>query len=234
MAPDETAKARQDEMKRRVGDAALAYVPNDEIIGIGSGSTVMCFVDSLGGAVRDGRLRVPGAVAASDVTAARLASYGIPVVDLNSVERIGIYVDGADQVDPELVCIKGGGAAMTGERLVCSVSDQFLCLVDSTKLVPTLSGLAIPVEVLDEARASVTRAIARLGGTSVIRAGVLTDHKNPILDCSGLSQAPAWLESALNNIPGVVGHGLFVTERADVLLIAGAEGVEVQSHPRGS
>jgi ribose 5-phosphate isomerase A len=219
---DPAAAAAREEMKRAVAHAALAYVP-DAIIGVGSGSTVAAFVAELGAS----HVKVRGAVPASRASAALLEQHHIPVVDLNDVDGLPVYVDGADWVDPELRLIKGAGAAMTRERLVAAASDLFVCIVDESKLTSSLGGLTIPVEVLAPARAFVAREIARLGGRARLRPGVTTDDGNPILDCAGLHTVQLeLLEQALTNLPGVVGHGLFAARGADVLLVASKGHVE--------
>lgn len=229
MQEDRESLAARRDMKRAVAQAALAYVP-DAIIGVGSGSTVASFVVELA----ESRLRLRGAVPASQATAALLEQHHIPVVDLNDVDGLPVYIDGADWVDPELRLIKGGGAAMTREKLVAAVSDVFVCIVDETKLTVSLDGLSIPVEVLPPARAYVAREIARLGGRAQLRDSVATDDGNPILDCADLHTVqPELLERALNNIAGVVGHGLFAVRGADVLLIGRPGHVDVTRAARG-
>jgi ribose 5-phosphate isomerase A len=250
---DNEAVTVRDQMKRRAAEAAVAYVLDQSIIGVGSGSTVAYFIAALGRATgsalpgadagRDGaagraagmvprRLRLRGAVPASRASAKLLVQYAIAVVDLNDVRSLPVYVDGADWVDPGLRLIKGAGAAMTGERLVAAASDRFVCIVDETKLTDSLRGLSIPLEVLPQARALVAREVARLGGRAHVRAGVTTDNGNPILDCVGLAtEQPELLEQALKALPGVVGHGLFARHGADVLIVGHGDGVEERHLP---
>lgn len=217
----------QDELKQAVARAAADYVASrvaeDAIIGVGTGSTANCFIDAL--AAMKGRFR--GAVASSEATAARLKGHGIPVLDLNDVSTMPVYVDGADEVTPKLHMIKGGGGALTREKIVAAVAETFICIADGSKLVQALGKFPLPVEVIPMARAQVARELAKLGGTPKLREGFLTDNGNIILDVHGLSIAdPVDLESRINHIVGVVTNGLFARRGADILLLGTPEGVK--------
>lgn len=211
-----------DDLKRAVGRAALAYVEPHRIIGVGTGSTANHFIDALA----ERREQIPGAVASSEATRQRLEKNGIKVLDLNAVDSLYLYVDGADEITPEMWMVKGGGGALTREKIVAEVADKFVCICDASKQVARLGKFPLPVEVIPMAEALVARRIAAMGGKPVRRAGFMTDNGNLILDVHGLSisDAPA-LESALNQIPGVVTNGLFARRGADVLLLGSASGV---------
>lgn len=220
----------QDELKQAVARAAADYVASrvaeDAIIGVGTGSTANCFIDAL--AAMKGRFR--GAVASSEATAARLKGHGIPVLDLSDVSTMPVYVDGADEVTPKLHMIKGGGGALTREKIVAAVAETFICIADGSKLVQALGKFPLPVEVIPMARAQVARELAKLGGTPKVREGFLTDNGNIILDLHGLSIAdPVDLESRINQIVGVVTNGLFARRGADILLLGTPEGVKTLS-----
>ncbi|MFZ5583426.1 MAG: ribose-5-phosphate isomerase RpiA [Pseudomonadota bacterium] len=220
----------QDELKQAVARAAADYVASrvaeDAIIGVGTGSTANCFIDAL--AAMKGRFR--GAVASSEATAARLKGHGIPVLDLNDVSTMPVYVDGADEVTPKLHMIKGGGGALTREKIVAAVAETFICIADGSKLVQALGKFPLPVEVIPMARAQVARELAKLGGTPKLREGFLTDNGNIILDVHGLSIAdPVDLESRINQIVGVVTNGLFARRGADILLLGTPEEVKTLS-----
>ncbi|MBK6673531.1 MAG: ribose-5-phosphate isomerase RpiA [Proteobacteria bacterium] len=209
-------------MKRRVAAAALEFLEDGMILGVGTGSTVNALLDQLGPWV--GRVR--GAVSSSEGSSIRLRSLGIPVLDLNDVEELGLYIDGADESNARLQLIKGGGAALTREKIVAAAARTFVCIADETKLVGTLGRFPLPVEVIPMARALVARQLAGLGGRPVHRAGVVTDNGNHILDVHGLAiEDPLSLESAINQIAGVVTVGLFARRPADVLLLGTADGV---------
>ena len=217
----------QDELKQAVARAAIAYVPAGEIIGVGTGSTANFFIDELGKI----KGRIKGAVASSEATAARLKSHGIPVLDLNEVEEMSVYIDGADEITAEGAMIKGGGAALTREKIVASVAGKFICIADGSKLVETLGTFPLPVEVIPMAQASVARALTALGGQPRLRMKdgqpLVTDNGGNILDVSGLKiEDPAGLEAQINNIPGVVTVGLFALRGANVGLLGTAEGVK--------
>ncbi|HYC43549.1 MAG TPA: ribose-5-phosphate isomerase RpiA [Noviherbaspirillum sp.] len=217
----------QDEMKQAVARAAIEFVPNGEIIGVGTGSTANFFIDELG-KIKD---RIKGAVASSEATAARLKSHGIPVFDLNEVESMSVYIDGADEIDPKGAMIKGGGAALTREKIVASVAGKFVCIADGSKLVDMLGAFPLPVEVIPMAQAAVARKLRTLGGEPRLRMKdgqpLLTDNGCMILDVVGLKIAdPAGLEAQINNIPGVVTVGLFAQRGADIGLLGTTEGVK--------
>ncbi len=213
----------QDELKLAVARAALAYVVEGAVVGVGTGSTANFFIDELARM----RARIKGVVASSVKSAERLAAHGIPVFDLNDVDAIPVYVDGADEVDASLAMIKGGGGALTREKIVAAVATTFVCIADQSKLVPVLGKFPLPVEVIPMARAQVVRALAALGGQPRLRAGFVTDNGNQILDVAGLViDDPVALESAINQITGVVTVGLFARRGADVLLLGTADGVK--------
>jgi len=212
----------QDELKKKVAEAALKYVIEDAIVGVGSGSTVNLFIDALAGI----KNRIEGAVAASEASAARLKQHGIRVVDLNSVSELPVYVDGADEVTEHLAMIKGGGGALTREKIVAAVADKFVCICDASKLVPVLGRFPLPVEVIPMARSHVGREMLRRGAQPLLREKFTTDNGNLILDCHGLSIVdPVGLETELNNVAGVVTNGLFARRGADVLLLGEEKGV---------
>lgn len=212
----------QDELKLAVARAALAYVPDDAIIGVGTGSTANLFIDEL--AARKEHIR--GAVASSEATATRLRKHGIAVLDLNEVEALPVYIDGADEIDPGLSMIKGGGGALTREKIVAAVALSFVCIADQSKQVAVLGRFPLPLEVIPMARAYVERELRALGAQPRLRAGFVTDNGNQIIDAHGLQIAqPAELEAHLNNIAGVVTCGLFARRGADVALIGTPQGV---------
>jgi len=211
----------QDELKQRVAEAALKYV-QDPIVGVGSGSTVNLFIDCLS-TIKN---RIDGAVAASEASAERLKKHGIRVLDLNSVNELPVYVDGADEITESLYMIKGGGGALTREKIVAAVAKRFVCICDASKLVPVLGKFPLPVEVIPMARSLVGRELLKLGGHPVLRENFKTDNGNLILDCHGLTITdPPKLEAELNNIPGVVTNGLFARRGADALLLGSDSGV---------
>jgi ribose 5-phosphate isomerase A len=217
----------QDELKQAVARAALDYVAEGEIIGVGTGSTANFFIDELG--KLNGRIR--GAVASSEATAKRLKSHGITVFELNQVERLSVYIDGADEINPRGAMIKGGGGALTREKIVASVADRFICIADATKLVDVLGKFPLPVEVIPMAVTAVGRRLAALGATPVLRMKdgkpYVTDNGCQIIDASGLQITdPATLEVKINDIPGVVSAGLFARKGADVCLLGTDEGVK--------
>jgi len=212
----------QDEQKQLVAREALRYVVDDAWLGVGSGSTANLFIDQLARI----KHRIKGAVASSTKTAERLKSHGIDVEELNNVSDIPVYVDGADEVTAQGEMIKGGGGALTREKIVAAVARKFVCIADASKLVDTLGTFALPVEVIPMARSSVARRLIRLGGTPAWREGTLTDNGNHILDVRGLEIAdPAALEGEINQIAGVVTVGLFARRPADVLLVGTGTGV---------
>lgn len=214
----------QDQLKRAVAEAALAYVEKDEILGVGTGSTANFFIDALASM----KQHIPAAVASSKATAERLQKIGIEVVDLNSVDSLSIYVDGADEVNGHLHMIKGGGGALTREKIVAAVAKKFICIADASKKVDVLGAFPLPVEVIPMARSYVARELVKLGGSPVYRQGFVTDNGNVILDTYNLSIVnPVELETTINQIVGVVTNGLFAKRKADVLLLGAADGVKV-------
>ena len=212
----------QDELKKAVGTAAVAYIEPDTIIGVGTGSTVNFFIDALAG-VKD---RIKAAVSSSEASTARLKALGINVLDLNTVEQFDIYVDGADEINPQMEMIKGGGAALTREKIVSAVAKRFICIADQSKQVDVMGKFPLPVEVIPMAREYVARELRALGGNPVYREGVVTDNGNHILDVHGLQITDAQgLEQTINNIVGVVTVGLFAKRGADVALVGSPDGV---------
>ena len=213
---------KADPKKQQAALAALAYVQEDQVIGIGTGSTVNHFIEALAAQ----KLRIRGAVSSSEASTARLKRHGIEVLDLNSTGELDIYVDGADESDRQLRLIKGGGAALTREKIIAAASHRFVCIVDDSKLVEVLGRFPLPVEVIPMARAHVARALRKLGGHPVYRESVITDNGNQILDVHGLSIVdPVSLEQTINQIVGVVTVGLFAGRPADVLIVGGETGV---------
>ena len=216
----------QDQLKQAVADAALEYIrpllENDSVIGIGTGSTANLFIDALASV----RGLVNATVASSEASAARLKSHGIPVYDLNSVNQVDFYIDGADESNAALQLIKGGGAALTREKIVAAVAARFICIADESKLVHTLGQFPLPVEVIPMARSHVARELVKLGGDPIYREGVVTDNGNVILDVYNFPiPQPLAMEQKINNITGVVTNGLFALRPADVLLLGTASGV---------
>jgi ribose 5-phosphate isomerase A len=212
----------QDQKKQQAAAAALGYVRDGAVIGVGTGSTVNFFVDGLA-TLRD---RIAGAVSSSEASTRRLAAHGIPVLDLNETGPLELYVDGADEATRELHLIKGGGGALTREKIVAAAARQFVCIVDEQKLVARLGRFPLPVEVIPMARAHVARQLAALGGEPAWREGVVTDNGNHILDVHRLDIAdPVALEGEINQIAGVVTVGLFARRPADVLLVGTGSGV---------
>ncbi|WP_114238956.1 ribose-5-phosphate isomerase RpiA [Dyella sp. C9] len=202
--------------KRQAGEAAIRYVEDGAIVGVGTGSTVAYFIDALGG-LKD---RIQGAVSSSEQSTAHLKRLGIPVLDLNSTGPLTLYVDGADECDHHKRLIKGGGAALTREKIVAEASEKFVCIIDSSKLVNVLGKFPLPIEVIPMARSLVGREIAKRGGNPVWRDGVVTDNGNWIIDVHGWQIVdPVALENDLNQIPGIVSVGLFARRAADVVLV---------------
>jgi len=215
-----------DEKKQLVAKAALEYVEPDTIIGVGTGSTANYFIDALATM----KHKIEGTVASSSATAQRLKSHHIPVLDLNGVNEISVYVDGADEATHHLHLIKGGGGALTREKIVAAVSKKFVCITDDSKLVEMLGRFPLPVEVIPMARSYVARELVKLGGKPVWREGVITDNGNLILDVHNLQiLEPVKLEMQLNQITGVVCNGLFAQRPADVLLLGTDSGVKVMT-----
>jgi len=212
----------QDELKQAVAREAIKHVVEDAVIGVGTGSTADLFVDELAKM----RNRIAGAVASSERSAERLKGRGIRVMDLNSVNELPVYIDGADEITEHLAMIKGGGGALTREKIVAAVAKKFVCIADESKLVPVLGKFPLPVEVIPMARAYVARQMVKLGGQPKLREGFATDNGNIVLDVWGLSVLnPVELETAVNNIAGVVANGLFARRGADVLLLGTKTGV---------
>ena len=212
----------QDELKQATARAAIEYVPSG-IIGVGTGSTANYFIDELARI----KGRIDGAVASSEATAQRLKSHGIPVLDLNSAGELAVYVDGADEITTHMHMIKGGGGALTREKIVAACSRKFICIADGSKLVGMLGSFPLPVEVIPMAQSYVARELAKLGGQPKLRQGFTTDNGNIIIDVHGLQiMNPVELETRINQITGVVTNGLFARRPADVLLLGTGDGVK--------
>jgi ribose 5-phosphate isomerase A len=212
--------------KQAVAEAAIDYIENGDIVGVGTGSTANYFIDSLAKI----KGRIDGAVASSDASAARLVRHGIEVMDLNNAGPLRVYVDGADEATRHMHLIKGGGGALTREKIVAEASEKFVCIVDHSKLVERLGSFPLPVEVIPMARSMVARALTRLGGQPQLRTGFSTDNGNIIIDVHHLDILnPLEMEQQINQIPGVVTVGLFARRGADILLIGGQSGVETLS-----
>jgi len=210
-------------MKQAAARAAIAFVPEDSVVGVGTGSTVNFFIDELGKM----KGRIEAAVSSSRASTERLKSIGIRVLELNSVDEIAVYVDGADEITPHLAMIKGGGGALTGEKIVSAVARKFICIAEARKLVDVLGAFPLPVEVIPMARSFVGRELVRLGGHPQLREGFVSDYGNLILDVHGLNIVhPQELEATLNQITGVVTNGLFARRPADLLLLGTEQGVK--------
>ena len=223
--PD-TNSMDQNELKKAVARAAIAHIPDDCIVGVGTGSTANYFIDEL--AAIKGRFE--GAVASSEASAARLKNAGIRVFDLNVVSDLPVYVDGADEIDHQLHMVKGGGGALTREKIVAAVARKFVCIADASKLKEVLGAFPLPVEVIPMARSHVGRELLRMGGRPELRQGFTTDNGNLILDVRGLTITdPVGLEAAINQIVGVVTNGLFARRKADVLLLGTPDGVRTMA-----
>ncbi|WP_428424588.1 ribose-5-phosphate isomerase RpiA [Methylibium sp.] len=213
----------QDELKALVGRAALDYVPDGSIVGVGTGSTVNCFIDALAG-IKD---RIAGAVSSSVKSTERLKEKGIRVFEAGAVESLPVYIDGADEIDHHGFMIKGGGAALTREKIVADLAERFICIADASKLVEVLGRFALPVEVLPIAVGQIQRRFARLGAQAAVREGVITDNGQLILDVRGLSITdPLAFETEVNQWPGVVTVGVFARHKASVCLLGTPEGVK--------
>ena len=213
----------QDELKTLVGRAALEFVVDGSVVGVGTGSTVNQFIDALATM----KNRITGAVSSSAQSTARLQALGIRVFDANEVEGIPVYIDGADEIDGHGCMIKGGGAALTREKIVADLAERFVCIADASKRVEVLGKFALPVEVIAMAREQVVRRFAAIGGRAVLRAGLITDNGHPLLDVHGLTITdPLALEAEINQWPGVVTVGLFARHRANVCLLGTASGVQ--------
>ena len=220
--------SNQDQKKQLAAEAALEFVPDGEVIGVGTGSTVNFFIDALASR----KSRIAGAVSSSEASTKRLAAHGIPVLDLNSTGDLGVYVDGADESTRALELIKGGGGALTREKIVAAASRRFVCIVDEQKLVERLGRFPLPVEVIPMARSYVARELVRLGGQPAWRMGFTTDNGNVILDVAGLTiEDPQALEATINGIAGVVTVGLFARRGANVILVGTDRGVQTITPP---
>jgi ribose 5-phosphate isomerase A len=216
----------QDELKALVGQAALQYVVPGALVGVGTGSTVNCFIDALA-TIKE---TIAGAVSSSEASSERLRARGIPVLDSNSIERLPVYIDGADEIDHHGFMIKGGGAALTREKIVADLAERFVCIADESKLVKMLGRFPLPVEVIPMAAAQVARRFKALGGDAVLRAGVVTDNGNAILDVRGLSISdPLAMEGEVSQWPGVVTVGIFARHKAGVCLLGTPQGVKTLS-----
>ncbi len=212
-----------EELKQLVARAALAYVPAGVVIGVGTGSTVNCFIDALA-TLQPG---IVAAVSSSEATTARLQAHGIAVRDANTVERLAVYIDGADEIDPQGCMIKGGGAALTREKIVADLADSFICIADVSKRVAKLGRFPLPVEVIPMAQAQIARHLRALGGHPVVRAATVTDNGGCIIDVHGLTISdPVGLEAEINQWPGVVAVGLFARQRAHLCLLGTEDGLQ--------
>ncbi|ERJ20827.1 Ribose-5-phosphate isomerase A protein [Salinisphaera shabanensis E1L3A] len=218
---------KQDDLKRAAAEAAYEYVNDGEYLGVGTGSTVNHFIDVLA----ERKPYIPGCVSSSKASTERLRTAGFDVIDLNSAGELGVYIDGADETNEHLELIKGGGGALTREKIIASASRTFICMVDGSKQVDLLGRFPLPVEVIEMGRSSVARALVKLGGEPELRNGFVSDNGNPILDVYNLEiMNPIELEDTINAIPGVVTVGLFARRPADVLIVAAEGGV--QTHKR--
>jgi ribose 5-phosphate isomerase A len=218
----EGALVDTEQLKRQAALAALTWVPEGEVLGVGTGSTAAHFIDALDAS----GLHVPRAVASSQETADHLARIGVDVVDLSAVGRVAVYIDGADEIDPRLRLIKGGGGALTREKICAEAAETFVCIADESKVVARLGEFPLAVEIIPMARRLVAERLAELGGRPTERQGYSTDNGNPVLDVTGLSfDEPERLEQIIDSYPGVVASGLFARRRADVALVAGESGV---------
>ena len=216
------SKMTQDELKQKVAEAAIEYVKGTSIIGIGTGSTTRLFIDCL----QDIKSSIEGTVSSSNASTEQLKRLGIPVLELNDVGTLDVYVDGADEINPRKQLIKGGGAALTREKIIAGASRKFICIADDTKCVDVLGKFPLPVEVIPMARSYVARELVKLGGQPVWRENCLTDNHGQILDVWNLSIVnPIELEQLINNIPGVITCGIFGLRPADIVLVGGADGV---------
>src|SRR5664279_460119 len=216
----------QDDLKRAVAQAAIAYVPNDCIVGVGTGSTANFFIDELAKI----KNRIRGAVASSEASTKRLQGHGIEVLSLNDAGDLPVYIDGADEITKHMHMLKGGGGALTREKIVAAASKKFICVCDASKLVDVLGKFPLPIEVIPMARSSVARQLVALSGQPKLREGFTTDNGNVILDVHNLKlMNPVELETILNQLPGVVTNGLFARRAADVLLLGTPDGVKTMT-----
>ncbi len=221
----------QDELKTQVGIAALKYVQNGEIVGVGTGSTVNKFIDALASAIAAGEIKITGTVSSSVASTEKLRSYGIPVFEANEVTRLGVYIDGADEIDGEGYMVKGGGAALTREKIVASLAERFICIADESKLVKTLGAFPLPVEVIPMAAGQIQRRFVAKGGVATLRLKegqpLVTDNGQHILDVTGLSiREPLAFELGVNQWAGVVTVGVFAQQKASVCLLGTSTGVK--------
>jgi len=213
----------QDEMKKKAAEAALEYVIPDEIVGVGTGSTVNHFIDALAGI----KNKIDGAVSSSEASTQRMKAHGIKVYDLNEVSGIEVYIDGADESDHYLNLIKGGGGALTREKIIAGASNKFVCIADESKLVDVMGKFPLPIEVIPMARSYIAREIVKIGGRPVWREGFVTDNGNDILDVHDLEiTEPMKLENELNKLPGIVTVGIFANRPADVLILGTPQGAK--------
>jgi ribose 5-phosphate isomerase A len=224
----------QDQLKQLVGRAALDYVPAGKVLGVGTGSTVDCFIDALAAEIATGGIAIPGAVSSSERSTQRLLKHGIKVLDAAEVTGLAVYIDGADEIDGRGYMIKGGGAALTREKIVADLAERFVCIADESKLVQTLGKFPLPVEIIPMAAAQLARRFAKVGGEAKLREGVVTDNGGHILDVRGLAITdPLAFEAEVNQWPGVVTVGVFARHKAQVCLLGemsgGAEGVKTLS-----
>lgn len=214
----------QDKMKKNAAWAALEFIPRNTVVGVGTGSTVNHFIDALASIKHE----ITGAVSSSVQSTEKLKALGIKVLDLNSIDSFSVYVDGADEINAQKHMIKGGGAALTREKIVAAVAERFICIVDETKQVEILGKFPLPVEVIPMAAAYVARELTKLGGRPVLRDGVITDNGNVILDVHDLAiSRPVEIEQQINNIVGVVTNGIFAQRPADMVLVGTAQGTQV-------
>jgi len=212
----------QDQLKQQAAEAALEYIKPDTIVGVGTGSTVNFFIDALAKMKNE----IKGAVSSSEASTKRLKEHGIEVFDLNEVDDIPVYVDGADESNQHLQLIKGGGGALTREKIIAQAADTFICVVDQSKMVEVLGQFPLPIEVIPMARSMVARELVKMGGQPVYREGFVTDNGNQILDVHNLEiMQPGKMEDELNNLPGIVTVGLFALRPADVLIVGTADGI---------
>jgi len=219
----------QEAMKQAAALAAIEYVKYDEVLGVGTGSTVQYFIEKLA----EIKSEIRGAIPSSIATEKLLKKFSIPVVDLNEVDNLSLYVDGADEINPHLQMIKGGGGALTREKIIASVAKKFICIADASKQVPYLGKFPLPIEVIPMARSYVARQLVKMGGSPVYRSGFVTDNQNVILDVWNLEiNEPIHLEQEINNISGVVCNGIFAMRPADILLLATDKGVQKISRPQ--
>lgn len=214
----------QDEMKKKAAWSALEFIPANTVVGVGTGSTVNHFIDALATI----KQQITGAVSSSVQSTAKLQALGIPVLELNDISSFSVYIDGADEINPQKHMIKGGGAALTREKIVAAVAEKFICIVDESKQVAVLGKFPLPVEVIPMAAAYVSRELTKLGGNPVLRGGIITDNGNQIIDVHGLQITdPLQLEQQLNNITGVVTNGIFARRAADIVLVGSASGTRI-------